>query len=231
MTDPAATYDAFSRSALLRGASETLRESLARLARPVSLADGEYLFHQGDPGDALFVIRTGQIEVSVLSGDGRKLTLNTMGAGEVFGEIALLDQGPRTATVMALGPAELTCVTRADVMAEVRANPDLGIEIMALAGARLRWISSRYKERVFEPLNVRLARRLLLLAQGSGAEGVRISQDDLAAHVGATRVAVANILGEWRRAGVVRPGRGSIAVTDPERLTEIAAGAEISDTV
>lgn len=225
------TFDALARSALLRGASGALRAALGRSARSVALAPGEYLFRQGDPGDALFEIQAGRVEASVLSVNGRKLTLNTMGPGEVFGEIALLDQGPRTAAVMALEPSDLTRFARADVMAEVRADPELGIEIMALAGARLRWISDRLTEREFEPLNVRLARRLLHLAQSSGSGAVRISQDELAAHVGVTRVAVANILGKWRRAGLVRPGRGVITVTDAPQLSRIATGTEIPDSV
>ena len=85
----------------LSGASENLKHVLGRQAKPITLAAAEVLFEQGDPGDALFAITEGALEISVISLNGRKLSLDLMGPGAIFGEIALFDPGPRTATVTA----------------------------------------------------------------------------------------------------------------------------------
>lgn len=218
--------EAFANSELLHDASSALRAVIDELAVSLEVSEGHDLFQQGDPGDALYFILSGRLEVSVLSADGRELTLNAMGTGEVLGEIALLDHGPRTATVSALESSRLMRVSRADLIEAVRENPELGIEMMALAGARLRWISSQLEERAFDPLRLRLARRLLYLARNAKDHELRLSQDALASHVGATRVAVANILGEWRKNGTLKISRGRIAVLNTDQLASIAFGTE-----
>ena len=84
------------KQAILKQASEPLRGLIVELAFEIQLSEGETLFVQGDAGDALYFVDGGAIEISVLSYEGRKLSLNVMRAGDVFGEIALLDGSPRT---------------------------------------------------------------------------------------------------------------------------------------
>jgi len=103
----------------LPGASDRLSASLARISEPVALDGGETLFHQGDPGEAIYAVESGMLEVSVLSAEGRKLTLNTLGPGDVFGEIALFDGGPRTATVHARASTRLARVRRTRLLDEL----------------------------------------------------------------------------------------------------------------
>ena len=204
-----------------------LAAALQGLARPISLGVGEVLFHQGDPGGDLFVIEDGVIEISVISDDGRKLTLNTLAEGQAFGEIALLDEGPRTATAIALRETRLTRIARAALVAAIREVPDLGIELMALAGRRLRWVNALLEERAFDPLAVRLARRLCQLdaqARRRGEASVAIGQEELAAYASASRVAVANVLGAWKRDGSIRTERGRITLLDRERMYARALG-------
>lgn len=208
----------------LRGASDALGEVLRLLADDVGFADSQSIFRHGDPGDALFAVMEGAVEISVLSADGRKLVLNLLGPGKVFGEIALFDAGPRTASAVAVGTVRLARVRRAGVLARVAQDAGFAAELLALAGARLRWISDRYEDLAFLPLPARLARRLLYLSVQAGTPVLEMSQADLADHVGATREAVSKCLAGWRTDGLVKLGRGWVELATPDRLGELADG-------
>lgn len=209
---------------LLAGASGALIALIEAWAKPLQLAKGETLFMQGDQGDKLYILRSGALQVSVLSSAGRQLTLNVLGEGAVFGEIALFDPGPRTATVTALERCDLSQIKRADLMVEIRSQPDLALEMMRLAGRRLRWVSTQLEDHVFLPLASRLARKLLYLSAQAGGSGqtVAMSQTDLAEHVAATREVVSKTLSEWKRHGLVNVLRGGIEIVDPEALMELS---------
>ncbi len=152
---------AFPNSGFLSEASEELRTMLAAQATELTLDRGDVLFEQGDPGEALYAILSGKLEVSFLAMSGRKLSLRLMRAGEVFGEIALFDSGPRTATVTAAEPAKVLRVRHKDVMEQIRKNPDLAVDLIRLAGVRMRWMGDQLNEQVFLPMPIRLARKLL----------------------------------------------------------------------
>lgn len=216
-------------TATLSGASEPLANFLSALADTVELETGEALFYQGDPGDALFALRKGRLEVSVLSEDGRKLTLNTLGQGDVFGEIALFDSGPRTATLIALDPCQLARVSRERLFDAIRSQPALAIDLIELAGKRLRWVSAALEDMTFQPLGVRLARRLLYLSSQGGTlrRELSLSQADLADHVGGTRETVSKTLAGWRREGVIGVTRGRIEILDRPALQGLANTAEM----
>lgn len=208
---------------ILSSATPELWHTVEAAASSVTLSTGEVLFSQGDEGDALYIIEHGEIEISVLSADGRKLALDVMKDGEVFGEIALFG-GNRTATAAALGATALLRARRRDVMAALRARPELAFEFIELLCDRLRWVSGQLGQRAFLPVPVRLAIRLLYLGDKVGtADGtVPVSQADLADFVGSTREAVARTIGTWRARGWVTPSRGAIRVLDRDALSEIA---------
>ena len=185
------------------------------------------LFSQGEAADAFFILDSGEIEISVLSAGGRKLSLEVMTPGEVFGEIGLF-AGHRTATATALGPARLRRVRRADLLRALRAEPDLALQLIDLLCDRLRAISAKLEERAFLPLPMRLASRILHLdGKVSSPEGViPVSQADLADFAGATREAVAKTLAGWRARGWVALTRGAVRVLDRAALEELRASGD-----
>jgi len=212
-------------TSFLSAASDELKRMLAAQAERMTLAAGEVLFEQGAEGDSLFAVLEGQIEFSVLSAHGRKLTLDLMGPGAVFGEISLFDPGPHTATVTALTPARLLRVRHKDVLERIHRTPDLADDLIRLAGLRMRWMGRQLNEQVFLPLSTRLARRLLHLEEvtvniDGGAVG--LSQAELAEFVGATREAVAKTLSGWRETGVIETGRGGVTIHDRIALQALA---------
>ncbi|KUJ85639.1 Crp/Fnr family transcriptional regulator [Ruegeria marisrubri] len=216
---------AFPDTGFLSEASDRLKAMLSAQASEISLDRGETLFQQGDEGDALYALLEGALEVSFLASSGRKLSLALMRPGEVFGEIALFDSGPRTATVSAAEPSRVLRVRRRDVMAQIRAHPELAVDMIRLAGIRMRWMGSQLNEQVFLPMPTRLARKLLLLSgkQGDPNDRIRLSQSELAEFVGATREAVSKTLSAWRREGVVEASRGGLVIRDFDALGRLAA--------
>jgi len=182
------------------------------------------LFEQGDEARALYALIDGTLEVSVLSMDGRKLALNVMRPGALFGEIALFDPGERTATISALEPCILRRVRYDDVLAKVREEPDLAIDLIQLAGQRMRWMDRQLNEQVFLPLPTRLARKILYLTDRPDGDSSRLSlsQSELAEFVGATREAVSKTLSVWKKLGVVGSSRGALSVLDRPALQALA---------
>ena len=180
---------------------------------------GHALFDQGDFDDRLYILDEGRMEVSVLSAAGKKLSLNQMRAGAVFGEIAVLDPGPRTARIEALEPCRLRAIRQASLTAAMAAHPDLAIELLRLSGRRMRWLSAQVEEQFFLTPAARLAAKLIYLRSEAG--DVRMSQAQLADYVGVTREVVSKTLSEWRRDGVVGLSRGRIVLEDINALEEI----------
>ncbi len=215
---------AFPNSGFLAEASDRLRAMLSAQATEISLDRGETLFEQGDEGDSLFAILEGTLEVSFLAMSGRKLSLSLMKPGEIFGEIALFDNGPRTATISAAEPSRILRVRRNDVMAQIRQHPDLAVDMIRLAGLRMRWMGSQLNEQVFLPMPIRLARKLLHLSglQDDPTTRITLSQSELAEFVGATREAVSKTISTWKRDKVVEASRGGLMIHDFEALRELA---------
>ncbi|WP_170769383.1 Crp/Fnr family transcriptional regulator [Ruegeria lacuscaerulensis] len=215
---------AFPNTGFLAEASDRLRAMLSAQATEITLDEGETLFEQGDEGDALYAILAGTLEVSFLAMSGRKLSLTLMKPGEVFGEIALFDSGPRTATIAAAEPSRVLRVRRTDVMDQIRQHPDLAVDMIRLAGLRMRWMGSQLNEQVFLPMPIRLARKLLHLTdlQEDPSSRLSLSQSELAEFVGATREAVSKTISTWKRDKVVEASRGGLMIHDFDALRELA---------
>jgi len=190
---------------------------IAALCHTQYLAAGEILFRKGDSGDALFGIRRGQIRIETGSPDGGRLTLNFLGAGDLCGEIAVLDGQTRTADATAGEPSELFVLRRNDFLNFLESEPRVAVKLIALLCQRIRWASDRFEESVLLPLQVRLARRLCDLATDFGSE-VYISQEQLGIYVGAARESVNRQLQQWRQQGILEIRRGRILLLNANRL-------------
>ena len=207
---------------ILSHATQELRRAIEAGATRATLSGGEVLFTQGEAGDSFYVIDRGKIEISAHSRDGRKLALDILGEGDIFGEIALFG-GDRTATATALTDCALRRIRRGEVMATLRRRPELALDFIDVLCNRLRMLSRKLEERVFLPVPVRVASRLLYLdAKLGGASGaVAVSQADLADFVGATREAIAKTLAVWRSRNWVTLSRGSIRIVDRAALERV----------
>jgi CRP-like cAMP-binding protein len=211
----------------LFAASPAMRAMIEKIAVKVSLPSGSSLFTKGDGADSCYILDQGEIEISVTSVDGKKLSIEILTPPDVFGEIGLF-AGRRTADATTLSPTRLRRVRRNDLLAALRTEPDLALQIIDLLCARLRSSIEKLEERAFMPLPARLARRLLHLADTYAAKGgvVPLSQAELADFAGATREAVAKTLAVWKQRGWIGLSRGAVKLLDRAALEVIAASVE-----
>jgi CRP-like cAMP-binding protein len=201
-------------------------ERLCTYATTRTVAAGTTLFSKGDPGAALFAVRSGTVKITVPSIDGREAMFNLLHAGEIFGEIALLDGQPRTADAVTMTDCEFTVIERRDFLTFVHGEPKVALKLIELLCARLRWASTHFEEVVFLNLPTRLARTLLRLAQdGRSAEGkLTITQRELSHMLGTTRESVNKQLRVWAKENWISLERGGVRVLAPDTLTGIAKG-------
>jgi CRP/FNR family transcriptional regulator, cyclic AMP receptor protein len=192
-------------------------ERIAGLCVRRRLNAGELLFEKGDQGDSLYGVRRGTVRIETGSEGGDRLTLNVLGPGDLFGEIALLDGQSRTANAVAAEECELFVLRRHDFLSFMEREPRVAIRLIELLCQRLRWMNERMEEVALLPLHMRMARRLAGLALDFGSE-LHITQSELSEFVGGARESVSRQLQKWRRAGIVDLRRGRIIILDSERL-------------
>ena len=208
-------------------------KQLGSFARVRRIASGTTLFVKGDPGTALFAVVSGTVKITVPSIDGREATFNLLHAGEIFGEIALLDGQPRSADAIATTDCELIVIERRDVLGFVHGEPKVAMKLIELLCARLRVAGAREEEVVFLNLPARLARLLLRLLEDSAAAAdknkLSITQQEISEMLGTTRESVNKHLQIWARRGVIALKRGAIFVLAPRRLAAIVSGGDDSN--
>lgn len=198
---------------------------LARLARQPAEA---VVFFQGDPPDALYIVRQGEVRIVHHAEDGRELILNRLAAGAVFGEIALLDGAPRTATAIVTTDAELLRLPRPAFVELLARRPELAQGLIRLLCQRLRASGARLEEGALLSAEGRVARYLLRVAALHGTEvpgGIRLDlhlpQHTLGAAVGLSRQTVNAALATLREAGAVDVARARVTITDRHALARI----------
>jgi CRP-like cAMP-binding protein len=216
------------RNLLFRGLSPGTLEQIARLCIRRSYPRDAVIFSQSDPGDALFGVVTGRVRISASSAAGREVFLNIMEPGDTFGEIALLDGRPRTASASATAPSDLLIIKREQFLSLLAHEPVLTEHLLRLLCSRLRWVSGFAEESALLSVPARLARRLLSLGRlhgretGTGIE-LKVSQDEMARFLGLSRQIVNHHLQSWKGRRWVDLGRGRIIILDSLALDEVVA--------
>lgn len=207
------------RHLLFRGLDPQVLDDVLALSATKRLADGDVLFLRGEPGTGLYGVLGGSVKLTVSSPTGKELMLGVMGPGEVFGEIALLDGGPRTANAVALGSTVVVVVPHRQFRAFLARRPELCLYFLDVLCERLRATNARLEDVAFLGMPARLAKVLLNFAAAEGGEGVqgttirrRLSQQALGQLVGSSRESVNKQLQAWRRAGWIDIERGRITV-------------------
>src|SRR5919107_2401576 len=139
------------------------RRALAEVVDLLKLGEGETLFRAGDPGESLYLVRSGEVELSIQDNVGQKITLDTARLGDFFGEIALLDAGPRTATAVALSDAELIELDRDDLLLLFQKKPDAALHMLAAMSGMTRKADELLRTRVSRNVNEEVEERATLV--------------------------------------------------------------------
>jgi CRP-like cAMP-binding protein len=214
------------RAPLLRRLPEEALARLAGSARLRAMRRGETLFRRGDPGTGLLLVVRGRIRISVPSSEGRDGVLNLVRAGEVVGEIALLDGHPRTADAIADTDGEVMLLERRDLLHLIEENGALALGLMEVLCERLRQTSAQVEALMFQEAGPRIARALLQLASVQRLASVAVMQKQLGEMAGTSRESANRTLNAWEARGLVSLVPGRVTLRDEAAIRAIAEGGK-----
>ncbi len=193
-------------------------EDLMAVAKRRSFRAGEVIFHRDDPGQVLYLIKEGKVKICLISPDGQEISLAVLGVGEYFGEFALYDGLPRSADAIAIEKAECYTLQRNDFQNAIMKNPKIAIQVLEALSKRLRNTDNMVEDLIFLDVYGRVAKKLLELSSMHGRNvengiciDVRLTQQELASMVGASRESVNKVMGYFTDKGYIS--------TDKHRVT------------
>lgn len=230
MTKTTATLDLLERSSVFSALTAQDKASLAVEMRDVHLARGQLLFSRGDPSQQVYLVVHGRVRFSVLTAEGREISFSHAVAGDVFGEIAALEDVPRSADATAIVRTHLKVVEYSTFRRLLSANSDFAFSIIKLLCGRLRSLSNHYEAVGLLPVEVRVARLLFeMLSEAERAEqdGRRtlpfdLPQNELGLLVGTTRQRMNAALTTLERAGAITRPNPAQVTCDVDKLKKMA---------
>ncbi len=194
-----------------------------------SYTGGQIIFHMGDDGGSLYLIARGRVKVSIPSPQGDEVILAILSAGEILGELSLIDGKPRSASAEAIGKTEILCLQREAFLEFLRTRFDAALHVLEVLARRLRETDASLADAHFLDLRSRLAKKIIDLARIFGIRekdklriGVQVTQRDLASMVGAARESVNKQFMQMQQEGLVHLENRYITILDPVRLARRA---------
>lgn len=188
---------------LFAGLSDEELRGLAQIAKKKKYQKNTIIFSEGDPTDSLYVILAGKIKITITDNDGKEIILSMMGSGEYFGEMALLDNEPRSACAMTKEPTELMIFARNDFMKIFSSNP-VAFNLLQGLIKRLRVANKKIESLALLDVYGRIARLLTQMAQTEGERQIvreRLTHQEIANMIGSSREMVSIILKELTNGG------------------------------
>jgi CRP/FNR family cyclic AMP-dependent transcriptional regulator len=175
------------------------------------------LITEGDDTDSLYIIQSGKVRIYMNNPDGKEIILNEQGPGEHFGELALVDDAPRSASVMALEKTQISIISRQDFRKVLGNHPDIAFSLIRDLSHRIRLLSENVKDLALLDVYGRVAKTLLGMAKDIDGQLIieeRPTQQDIANHIGASREMVARILKDLETGGYISVTKKQILIND-----------------
>ena len=196
----------------------------AELTRERTYPKGSVILFQGDPGDSLYVLRQGRAKVVLIGEDGREVILGVLEPGGHFGELALIDDQPRSAHVIAMEDSQLLILRREDFRRRVEANPSVAWALLTELSRRLRRADQKIGGLVLLDVPGRISRLLLDLSSetDNGTIEKPLTHQTIAQMIGASRETVSRAMKEFQQDGLIRVERRRIAVANRDALEKRA---------
>lgn len=191
--------------------------ALAPVAVRRSVARGATVMAAGDPTDSLYLVVSGRLKVMMSDSEGKEVILSILGAGEFFGEMGLIDDAPRSASVVAMEPCELLALSRGDFRKCLAENFDMAMAVMKGLVRRLREADRKIGSLALLDVYGRVARLLLDLAEEVNGEKVvtrRLPKQDIARMVGASREMVSRVMKDLQTGGYIEMRGSTIVVRE-----------------
>ena len=203
--------------------SPEIRDRLSAYSKMLTVKRGSVIFSKGDLGTSLYTVRSGTVQISGPSAAGKSAVFNFIGEGEIFGEIALLDGGPRTADAIAFSDCTLTAIERRDFVPILRLYPDLPIYLLEILCSRLRRTTEQVEDLMFLDLRTRLVKTILRMSEMAKSEHtITLSQSELSQIVGLSREMINKQLQLWVKNGWIKLERRRITILNRAALSRIA---------
>src|ERR1700757_3738309 len=203
-------------------------DSLISYSRIERYSAGREIFAKGAAGQSLVAVLRGNIKISSLSDEGKEIVFQIFNAGEIFGEIAVLDGEERSADATAMSDCELLVINRRDFLHVLESRADLCMILLRILCRRLRQTSEQVEDVMFRHLESRVAKALLHLVESVGLRALHnpsvelhVSQRELGNIAGGSRESVNKILQNWHRRGLIELGKGSIMIRNVEAIERL----------
>ena len=218
----------FQRHFLFSKLSASEIDALISYARIERYPGGREIFAKGSPGQCLMAVLRGRVKISSLSDDGKEVVFTIVNAGDIFGEMAVLDGEERSADATAMTDCELLVLSRRDLLPVLESRADLCMILLKVLCRRLRQTSEQVEDVMFRHLESRVAKALLQLVESVGLRALHspsvelhVSQRELGSMAGGSRESVNKILQNWHRRGLIDLSKGSIIIRDVEAIERL----------
>lgn len=215
---------------LFSGLNQAELQEMDRITRMQEVKRRQPIYLPGDPSDTVYLLKKGRVKISSTAPGGKEVTFDILEAGEIFGELEMLEDSPREARAEALDDALICAIRREDFDRYLRQHPDLTMKLTKLMGLRLRKIQSRVEDLVFRDVPARLAHLLLELKKTDGVSEwtgtrlrVKLTHQEMANLIGCSRETVSATLGGFRERGLIRLDGRSITILDYYGLHRLAS--------
>ena len=215
------TWELFRRVPLFVGLERDDLESLLSATTRRSYNKDTVIFFEHDVGDALFMILSGRVKVTMLSSDGREIILSVLSSNEFFGEMSLLDNEPRSATAIAMQKTEMVMLHQKDFLSIVEKRPLVLINLLATLSSRLRKANQQIGNLALHDVYGRVARILIEMASETGERQKdgkvifrRPTHQEIANMIGATRETVSRMISDLQRQGYIEISGKDVIIQD-----------------
>ncbi|MFT3716258.1 MAG: Crp/Fnr family transcriptional regulator [Gordonia sp. (in: high G+C Gram-positive bacteria)] len=221
--------EVLARAGIFQGVEPAAVAALADELTEVEFPRGHVIFHEGEPGDRLYIILSGKVKLGRRSPDGRENLLTIMGPSDMFGELSIFDPGPRTSSATTVTEVKVATMDREALKKWIKDRPEIAEQLLRVLARRLRRTNNNLADLIFTDVPGRVAKQLLQLAQRFGTQeggALRVThdltQEEIAQLVGASRETVNKALADFAQRGWLRLEGKSVLISDSERLARRA---------
>lgn len=198
-------------------------QELNRITTMSTVPRGRVFYRPEEPGEVLFILKEGRVQLYRISPEGKKLVITTLGPHTLFGEMALLGTKMHNTFAEAIDDCLICVMSRTDLERLILNKPQVALRILEVTGKRLREAEERLENMAFKGIPARLASLLLRLAEEQGTNEIAgLTHQDLAESVGTYRETATQVLNDLKSQGLIEIGRKRIKLLEAGRLTEIA---------
>ena len=204
-------------------------QMVMKMTRMLEVKRGQRIYLEGDPSDQLFLLKVGVVKISTSVSDQHETILAFLYPGDIFGELAMIEDSPRDHLATAHEDVVLCALSRDLLLRMAQETPALGYQITKVMGLRLKRFRTRIEELLYKSAQARIAHTLLDLASDYGIPDnesilvpLRLNQADLGNLLGLARETVNTVLQDFKQRGLVEAGRRNIRIIDPTRLRAVS---------